>query len=211
MGRQKGIDGVLFDFDGVICDTEPLAMDHLTETLALHGIELTPEQHLSLVGTDGSAVMDRLLEGSDLTSDELFAEDDARGNIHVICDMVPMPGVLEFIRGVRAAGLPTALVSTTLSRYILAALDQMGIVGLFDSIVCGDMVERRKPDPLCYATSLANLGLDASRCVAFEDSPTGIHAAKAAGLYVCGYEGSVIDQDTSEADEAISTFVGLTL
>ena len=73
------------------------------------------------------------------------------------------------------------------------------------------MVERHKPDPLCYERSLANLGISARDAVAFEDSPTGIAAAKAAGLYVVGFEGSVIDQDTSAADVTLGSFVGARL
>lgn len=213
MARPTDIECALFDFDGVICDTEPLAMRQLSEVASRHGLTMTAADEATVIGTDGTKSLQRLIDaaGLDLDPLALLDEAEAQGNIHVIYDMIPMPGVVEAIHGLRDRGLATALVSTTLSPFILHALDQIGIVSLFDSIVCGDMIDHRKPDPECYLRSLANLGMDASHGVAFEDSPVGIRAAKSAGLYVVGCEASVIDQDTSEADETIKTFVGFTL
>lgn len=213
MARPTDIECALFDFDGVICDTEPLAMRQLSEVASRHGLIMSAADEATVIGTDGTKSLQRLIDaaGLDLDPLALLDEAEAQGNIHVIYDMVPMPGVVEAIRGLRDRGLATALVSTTLSPFILHALDQIGIVSLFDSIVCGDMIDHRKPDPECYLRSLANLGMDASHGVAFEDSPVGIRAAKSAGLYVVGCEASIIDQDTSEADETIKTFVGFTL
>jgi HAD superfamily hydrolase (TIGR01509 family) len=188
-------------------------MRQLSEVASRHGLIMSAADEATVIGTDGTKSLQRLIDaaGLDLDPLALLDEAEAQGNIHVIYDMVPMPGVVEAIRGLRDRGLATALVSTTLSPFILHALDQIGIVSLFDSIVCGDMIDHRKPDPECYLRSLANLGMDASHGVAFEDSPVGIRAAKSAGLYVVGCEASIIDQDTSEADETIKTFVGFTL
>jgi len=85
------------------------------------------------------------------------------------------------------------------------------MTSLYDAIVCGDMVERFKPDPQPYQRAMGFLDADPARTVVFEDSPTGIASARAAGTYVIGYRGGSLSQDTSEADESIDTFEGFSL
>ena len=94
----------------------------------------------------------------------------------------------------------------TVSRCILTALARLGILSRFDAIVCGDMVENRKPAPDPYLRAMELLGVRPSACVAVEDSPTGIASAKAAGCYVIAYTGCDIVQDVSAADEVINSF-----
>lgn len=208
VNRPSVIKAALFDFDGVICDTEPLASRVLADALAVHGVRLTHDEEVSLVGTDGVAHLRAILDarGCDIPSRQVMDESEERGNIHLIYPMIPMPNTLQTIAALREGGLAMALVSTTLSPYVLHCTNELDITHLFDSIVCGDMVTEHKPSPECYLKSLANLGVDASEAVVFEDSPVGIHAAKSAELYVFGFRGSIIKQDTSEADVTFDSF-----
>ena len=86
------------------------------------------------------------------------------------------------------------------------ALNRLGMTHLFDAVVCLDMVKNIKPEPDLYLSALSFLGVDAEECIAFEDSPSGIAAAHAAGIYTVGYSGGQIVQDLSTADNVISSW-----
>lgn len=199
----------LFDFDGVIADTEPLGIKRIVEALDAHDVSFPRESLLSFIGIDEDQATKVLARnGVDIPFDELMEAVADRPSYYETGELTPMPGVIEFISGLRARGILTGLVSSTQANWILPALNHLCMTSLFDSIVCGDMVERHKPDPMCYERSLENLGMAPDEGMAFEDSPAGIAAAKAAGLFVVGFEGSVINQDTSAADIVLPSFEG---
>lgn len=90
------------------------------------------------------------------------------------------PGAAALLREVRAASIPTALVTSTERRLVELALDSIGR-GFFDITICGDEVIRTKPHPELYLTAARALGVDAAACVAIEDSPAGVQSAEVAG------------------------------
>ncbi|MCH3967126.1 MAG: HAD family phosphatase [Atopobiaceae bacterium] len=213
MARPEDIECVLFDFDGVICDTEVLGARRNMATLRRLGLDPTTEQVEALAGTAGEDSIPALLEslGSDLTY-ERYLEEDADGvDIYRDLELAPIPGVVRLVRSLRRSNIPVGLVSTTKASDILFALDRLHMADLFDSVVCGDMVDACKPDPACYLASMDNLGAMGSATVVFEDSPSGIAAANAAGAYVIGVKAGSVVQDTSAADESIDTFEGFSL
>jgi len=93
------------------------------------------------------------------------------------------PDALELLRAVRAAGLPTALVTSTGRRLVEVALRTIGAEN-FDAVVVGDEVKAPKPDPEPYVTAAKLLGVPINECVAIEDSPTGVASALASGAAV---------------------------
>ena len=93
------------------------------------------------------------------------------------------PGALTLLRAVRAAGIPTALVTSSGRPLVEVALDTLGRDS-FDAVVCGDEVDSAKPHPEPYLTAARLLGVPIGRCVAIEDSPTGVASALAAGAAV---------------------------
>lgn len=212
--RPSTIDAVLFDFDGTLADTEPLGMELDREALAALGVEVPIEELHALAGTDGTSSVRALLDRHgrpDIALDEYYAH---RRPSHVIYrDMVlkVFPGALELVASLRGRGTALALVSTTNAAEILYALDRLGAASLFDAIVTGDMVDRHKPEPDPYLLALSMLGVDPSRAVVVEDSRPGIASAKAAGLYTVAFKGSVIEQDTSAADEEVHAYADLVL
>jgi HAD superfamily hydrolase (TIGR01509 family) len=105
---------------------------------------------------------------------ELFAE-----------GLIWRPGAAELLRAVRAAGIPTALVTATRRRLVEVALHTIG-ADMFDAVVAGDDLDESKPHPAPYLTAARLVGADAARCVAIEDSPNGIASALAAGCVVLG-------------------------
>ena len=200
---------VLFDFDGVVADTEPSNFYYLEKALAVFGITLNDEQRRALIGVNDLDVLRPLMEAAEppVSAEMLTLERQRQGNTYENSpDLRPQPGLPELLARLRAAGVKTGLVSSTASRLILSALNRMGLTGQFDVILCGDMLQKRKPDPEGYSRAMALLGVRPEDCVVVEDSPAGIRAGLAAGAFVLGYEGSSILQDTSRAHARIRCF-----
>lgn len=212
-GRPRPLEAVLFDFDGVCADTEPLGIMLDREVYARFGIEPTEEELLAMAGTTGVETIPWVFSrhGMEVSADEFWARRRDNSLIYRELPLEPMPGIVGLLRDLRARGVRCALVSTTDAANINFALNRLGMQALFDVQVTGDMVVRHKPDPEPYLAGLAALHVPAEHAMAVEDSPTGIAAAKAAGLYTLGFAGLTLHQDTSAADETIVSFVGLEL
>lgn len=199
---------VLFDFDGVCADTEPFGLEIDRKAFAAFGIEATDEELQSLVGTTGIESVPAVFaaHGMKVSAKKYFKRRGDNSWIYREAPIEASPGVCELLGRLHSQGIRTGLVSTTSSMEILFALNRLGLASCFDTIVTGDLVARRKPDPTPYLEALRYLGADATGAVAIEDSPTGIASAKAAGLYVLGYAGGQLVQDTSAADETVTGF-----
>jgi len=213
MGRPTTIECVLFDFDGVTADTEALSVQLLIKQFQAIGVNPSVEELEALAGTAGDDSLQQILDAhhSSRTVAELFADNAANGAVYRRMDIKPSPGVVDLVRAIRARGILVGLVSQTLTCQIIYALNRFGMTSLYDAIVCGDMVERFKPNPQPYQRALGFLGASPASTIVFEDSPTGIASARAAGTYVIGYRGGSLSQDTSEANESIDTFEGFSL
>lgn len=198
----------LFDFDGVIADTEGSNNQYLAKTMKAFGIDMTEEDKTMLIGRNNRKHIEYMFERSKISYDrEKFLE--ARklaGNSYQDGNIRPYPGVKEFIIGLRSKGIRTALVTSTSAYLILSALNTMGMTTLFDVIICGDMVDESKPEPKIYLKAMDYLGADPRECIVIEDSPIGITAGKRAGARVIGLKLSEIDQDTSEADVIVYSY-----
>ncbi|GAB1691369.1 HAD family hydrolase [Krasilnikovia sp. M28-CT-15] len=177
---------MLFDMDGTLVDSEKVWDVALIELARRAGGELSRAARQAMVGTTMTRTMQLLRDdlgqpGRDEAADvawltgrvfELFTQ-----------GLVWRPGAFELLRAVRAAGLPTALVTSTGRRLVEVALDTLGRAN-FDVVVCGDEVARPKPDPEPYRTAARLLGVPIAACVAVEDSPAGVASALASGAAV---------------------------
>ncbi|MGK9146917.1 HAD family hydrolase [Plantibacter flavus] len=168
--------------DGTVVDTEPYWMEAETELVAAHGGVWTHEDGLLLVGSglwNSAAVLQS--RGVDLDADGIVAHltDHVRRLIEE--RGVPFrPGAQDLLKSLRAAGVPTALV--TMSIRSMAEDIARGIpFDAFDLIVAGDEVDEPKPHPEAYLRAAKALGVDPGDCVAIEDSATGLASAVAAG------------------------------
>ncbi len=200
---------VLFDFDGVIADTEESNVKYLGKALAVFGVVITPEEQAQLVGMNDPRILEKMLRRArpPVTLKQLLEERQRQGNTYEDDpDLAPTPGVIEFLHRLRAAGKGIALVSSTSARLILAALNRLGLTGFFDVIICGDMVSEKKPSPECYRKAMALLRARPEECVIVEDSPVGIRAGKAAGAVVAACRCGRLRQDTSQADFEFESF-----
>ncbi|WP_089021088.1 HAD family hydrolase [Micromonospora coriariae] len=177
---------MLFDMDGTLVDSEKLWDVALQELAREYGGELSIAARRSIVGTSMAESM-RILH-DDLGQPERDPEASAAWINARILELFRgglrwRPGALALLRAVRAAGIPTALVTSSGRPLVEIALDTLGRDS-FDVVVCGDEVVATKPHPEPYLTAARLLDVPVGRCVAIEDSPTGVASALAAGAAV---------------------------
>ncbi|MDO5338280.1 MAG: HAD family phosphatase [Eubacteriales bacterium] len=199
---------VLFDFDGVIANTEESNARYLEKALRVYGVALTAEERKSLLGTNDASRLQRILDAKNIgiSMEEFILTRRQMGNTYENGDICPMEGLIPMIMWLREKGIQTGIASSTSARLIITALNRMRITPLFDVIVCGDMCMRSKPHPEIYQKTMKHLEALPGECIVIEDSAPGIHAAKAAGAYVIAYCGSKIEQDICEADFSVDTY-----
>lgn len=184
---------VLFDMDGTLVDSERLWDTALSELAAHYGGTLSVRARISMVGMNPGVSM-RILH-TDLGQewrdpDESYRWVERRMTDLFRTGLVWRPGALALIEAVRAAAVPTALVTSTGRPLVDIALDTLGRDN-FDVVVAGDEVRAPKPDPEPYRRAAELLGVPIERCVAIEDSPTGVASALAAGAAVLGVPNEV--------------------
>ncbi|WP_305789081.1 HAD family hydrolase [Symbioplanes lichenis] len=177
---------MLFDMDGTLVDSEKVWDVALHELAAHAGGTLSLAARHAMVGSSMRVSM-RILRDDLGQPDRDEAADVAwiEGRVEELfaAGLVWRPGAMELLRAVRAAGLPTALVTSTGRRLVEVALGTLGRDN-FDAVVCGDEVSAPKPDPAPYRRAAELLGVPIDQCVAIEDSPTGMTSALASGARV---------------------------
>ncbi|MFP1602177.1 HAD family hydrolase [Microbacterium sp. 2216-1] len=201
---------VLWDMDGTLVDTEPYWIAVETELVESYGGTWTPEDGLQLVG---NALIDsaKILRaaGVDMEPEAIVQLLTDRVSERLRVEGVPFrPGARELLADLRAAGIPTALVTMSLRRM---ALDVVSLIDFpaFDVVVAGDDVERPKPHPDPYLTAATQLGVDIADAVVIEDSPTGLAAGLASGATTLGVP-HIVALDDLGAHELWPTLDGRT-
>ncbi|MCG5445384.1 HAD family phosphatase [Micromonospora sp. NIE79] len=177
---------MLFDMDGTLVDSEKLWDVALQELAKEYGGELSVDARQSIIGTAMAESM-RILH-DDLGQPERDPEISAAWINARILELFRTglrwrPGAFDLLRAVRAARIPTALVTSSPRALVEIALDTLGRDN-FDTVVAGDEVVAAKPHPEPYLTAARLLGVPIERCVAIEDSPTGVASALASGAAV---------------------------
>lgn len=197
---------VLWDLDGTIVDTEPLWMAAEHELAEAHGKIWTEEDALNLVGNSliasGEYIRKRL--ELDMTPEQIVDYLVERLAASLRDNIDWRPGARELIEALDAAGVPQALVTmsyTPIAEPVAALLP-------FGAVVTGDAVERPKPFPDPYLRAAELLGVDASQCLAIEDSSTGATSANASGCDVIAVPHFVNVPD-AERRVQLPTLVGL--
>jgi HAD superfamily hydrolase (TIGR01509 family) len=177
---------LIFDFDGLILDTETPLMQSWREVFARLGVSIDKARLARLVEHEREpAEAYRLLEGQlgkPLDREGLRRQRGAR-EAELIAREPAMPGLKELLSEARGAGVKTAVASNSRLDWIAPHLHRLGLASAFDSLRCRDHVRNVKPDPELYLTVLADLGVDSREAVAFEDAPDGAEAARRAGVF----------------------------
>ncbi len=180
----KKIKAVVFDMDGVLFDTERLCLASWKAVAGRFGMEGVEKVFPLCIGRTREDTMKIVTEhfpGVDI--DRFYAEEREVINRKLESEGVPqLPYAGDILNGLKAAGIPLALASSTKYDRVCRQLKEVGFYDLFDAIVGGDLVENGKPAPDIYLEACGRLGLDPADCAAVEDSFNGIRSAHAAGM-----------------------------
>ena len=183
----------LFDFDGLILDTETASRAGWQWLYRQHGHELPPEKWALMVGTvDGWDIWGHLEELAGPLDREEWNRRRYDHEISLLEAEELRPGIAEYLAYAEDHGLKKAIVSSASRRWIDMHLERLERAVGWDAIVTADHdPERAKPEPTLYVEALDAIGVAAEEAVAFEDSPNGATAARAAGIYVVGIPNEV--------------------
>lgn len=175
---------MVFDFDGLLMDTESSSLASWQYEWRWHGLELNPGTFFADHG--GDVTEDRYAElaaavGPGYDRVASHARRVAyRDRLHAVLGL--SPGIAGWLSGARELGVRLAVASSSPRGWVRGLLATAGVLAAFECMACGDEVALPKPDPGVYLLALHRLGLPAERAVAVEDSPHGVSAAKAAGM-----------------------------
>jgi HAD superfamily hydrolase (TIGR01509 family) len=177
---------VLWDMDGTLVDTEPYWLAAEEQLVHSFGGTWTHEDGLTLVGS-GLWHSAEVLQGRgvDLPADEIVFTLTSRVMERVETSVPWRPGALELLTSIRAAGIPTGLVTMSI-RSMATHIASLAPEAAFDVVVAGDDVTHSKPHPEPYLRAAELLGVDIVECIAIEDSTTGLAAAVASGALSIG-------------------------
>jgi HAD superfamily hydrolase (TIGR01509 family) len=179
------IQALVFDFDGLILDTESVQFESWRRIYEQFGFELPLDRWLELIGTDTGtfepAAHLESLVGRPMSNDELH-EPRRRYRDELLNRLPSMEGVREYLDAAVQRELRLAIASGSPRDWVVPHLDRLKLTDYFERIATYDDVERGKPDPALFRLAVRGLGVSPESAVAFDDSPHGVASAKAAGL-----------------------------
>lgn len=184
------IKSIIFDFDGLILDTETPDFQVWQAIYREYGHELPLQSWKSIIGGHGLATFNPAQHLADLTGCALDAGSlrlrQQRQSDAILLAQPVLPGVLRLLDQARKAGLKLAIASSSPHDWVDGHCTRLGIYDRFDRILCAEDVApgRVKPYPDLYLKALEALGVQARQAIVFEDSPNGVKAAHAAGIFV---------------------------
>ena len=209
------IRALLFDFDGTLVDSESVCLHAWEETYRSHGVELSFERWRRGIGTlngfDELAHLEELL-GQAVDRDAVD-EEHRRRELELLAQEPLRPGVQAYLDRARERGLAVAIVSTSGPEWIARGLEHLGCSDCWHCVISanGDPV-RAKPAPTVYLEALGELAVEAAEAIAFEDSPNGVKAARAAGIFCVAVPNDVTKRlDLSHADLVVDSLEALPL
>ncbi|RFS15707.1 HAD family phosphatase [Emticicia sp. C21] len=180
---------VIFDMDGVICDTNPHHSLAWKAFLKKFEIDATEDEFIAhMYGKSNSYILKYFLK-RDVIGDEFIAmefEKEALFRELYEPEVIPIAGLMEFIADLKANGVKTGIATSAPVENLRLILSKLPLVSQMESLLSSSDVIHHKPNPEVYLKSAANLGVLPENCVIFEDSHAGVSAGKAAGAKVIG-------------------------
>jgi beta-phosphoglucomutase len=218
----SALQAIIFDFDGVIADSEPLHFRAFQQALAEDGLELAPKEYYArYLGYDDVGMFQALGQDRGLAMDagrvkELVARKGVKLQSMMSAGSVLFPGAADFVR-VAAQAVPIAIASGALRHEIVEIIEAAGVSDLFAVIVASGDTPESKPSPEPYRLAFERLreatgmALDPRRCVAIEDSRWGLESARGAGLRCVGVTNSYPADELTGAELVVSGLQALTI
>jgi HAD superfamily hydrolase (TIGR01509 family) len=176
---------VIFDLDGVLWDGEPLYHEAFNVVLAPRGLSVSADEYDNIIGFSVEAAWEWVCRHFRLPEPPgHFLEAYDAAVLRLLANGVePLPRVPDVLGALKRRGVPVGLASASLRQWVDATLRGLGLEGAFLATVSASEVERAKPAPDLYLEAARRLGVPPDRCLAVEDTKTGIAAAKAAGMF----------------------------
>jgi HAD superfamily hydrolase (TIGR01509 family) len=203
------IKAVVFDLDGLMIDTEPLAQEAWDIVLRGYGHRLKTSVFDRMIGlrlTESSVVLKESY-GLEVSPEELV-EQEGRAMYQIIERGIPtMPGMFRLLSELDRRQMPWAVATSSFREYAIDVMGRLDLLERCEAIAAGDEVEHGKPQPDVYLLAAERLGIDPTHCMALEDSPPGVNAAAAAGMMAL----AVPNGDTSLMDFQQAAHVYLSL
>lgn len=199
------IKAVIFDMDGLLVDSETLAMQATLEVVPALDIAFQPGEEKSMVGVSTKKFFTDLLEKHGSTMDPQIAVDifDGIYEKSLSTNLKAFDGAKTLPQQLKDQGLKLGLVSGSTTVQVNIVLNFLGIKDLFEVVISIDDVAHSKPNPEGFLLGAQKLGVAPEECVVLEDATAGVRAGKAAGMRVIGVRNNG-DQDLSEADEIVN-------
>ena len=209
------IQAIIFDFDGLIMDTELPEFRAWEEVYADHGQALGMKEWATVIGSSYEAFnpLDHLagLTGGDLDREAVTAAKLLRQN-ELLQGLEPLPGVREYVRDAGSMGIRLAVASSSPRYWVEDHLRESGLLPSFEALVTREDVSVVKPAPDLFLAALKALGVDAQNALAIEDSPNGVTSARAAGLFAVAVPNTLTRlMDLSHADLTIPSLADVPL
>ncbi len=206
--------GVVFDMDGVLVDTYQAHFRSWQQVAAERELPFSEEAFRKTFGKTSREIIAELW-GKDRFDDTEIEEMDRRKEAAfrrlIENDFPAMPGVMDLLDDLRAAGVRLAVGSSGPPDNVDFVVDRLQARGLFDAIVTGKDVRRGKPDPQVFLMAADRLGIEPSRCVVVEDAPVGIAAARAGGMASIGMVSTGRSrEDLQQADAIVQSLAEIT-
>jgi HAD superfamily hydrolase (TIGR01509 family) len=184
------IKALIFDFDGLIIDTETPEFHVWQDIYREHGYELPAEKWASIVGGGGLSDFDAAANLSLLTHGRLdsasLSDRFHLQSAKLIHTLGPLPGVVNYLTEAKRLGLKLAIASSSTRSWVEPHARRIGIFHFFDHVVTREDVApgRTKPNPDLFLKALERLEVPREAAIVFEDSPNGVKAANRAGIFV---------------------------
>ena len=200
---------LIFDMDGTLVHSDPVHLEAFAAVLKDEGVAIDEEIYRSkIIGRTNEAIFASLLPHLPVDRHEAYADEKEATFRRMATQLKPLEGLLDLLDWAEGSGIKIALVTNAPRLNADHMLEVLGLAGRFKVEITIEEVARGKPDPLPYLTAIERLGISAGEAIAFEDSPSGMRAAKAAGLFSFGVLTGLTADEMRDvgADGAIMTF-----
>lgn len=201
------IEAVLFDMDGVIVDSEPYSMQALVDILRQYGIEPTADELQRSYGRKVREDVAHYFAHYGVTADLDMAVARKHARYYQLAGghLKAFPGVMPLIDRLRQCGYRLGLASSGDRQKVAFSMQALDLHGLFDIVITGDDVQYSKPHPQIYLAAAQRLGVAPDACLAIEDAPNGVEAAKRAGMQCIAVTNSVARAQLQGADLIVAS------